>query len=72
MVFIHGLMSDMNGQKSIFFNNYCRKKNFSFLCFDFRGHGRSSGDFVEFGIKDWYEDLKSLINHLNLKNQLPL
>ena len=68
LVFIHGLMSDMNGQKSIFFNNYCRKKNLSFLCFDFRGHGRSSGDFIEFGIKDWYEDLKSLINHLNLKN----
>ena len=68
MVFVHGLMSDMNGQKSIFFNNYCRKKNFSFLCFDFRGHGKSSGDFIEFGIKDWYEDLKSLISHLNLKN----
>ena len=68
LVFIHGLMSDMNGQKSIFFNNFCRKKNFSFLCFDFSGHGKSSGDFIEFGIKDWYEDLKSLINHLNLKN----
>jgi hypothetical protein len=23
-------MSDMNGQKSVFFNNYCRKKIFPF------------------------------------------
>ena len=30
LIFIHGLMSDMNGQKSVFFNNHCRKENISF------------------------------------------
>ena len=53
--------------KNLFFLIIIVEKNFSFLCFDFSGHGKSSGDFIEFGIKDWYEDLKSLINHLNLK-----
>ncbi len=66
MIFIHGLMSDMNGQKSVFFNKYCSKKNISYLCFDFRGHGKSSGEFTDFGIGDWYNDLKGIINFLNL------
>lgn len=68
LIFIHGLMSDMNGKKSVFFNNHCRKENISFLCFDFSGHGKSNGDFINFGIKDWYKNLKDLINYLNLKN----
>lgn len=68
LIFIHGLMSDMNGQKSVFFNNYCKKKNISYLCFDFCGHGKSSGEFINFGIKDWYKNLKDLISYLNLKN----
>ena len=61
VIFIHGLKSNMNGKKSIFLNQYCRKKNYSYLCFDFRGHGKSSGEFTDFGIRDWYEDLNKLI-----------
>lgn len=68
LVFIHGLMSDMNGQKSTFLNSYCRKKKISFLCFDFRGHGKSSGEFINFGIGDWYDDLKNLLKFLKLKD----
>ena len=63
-------MSDMNGQKSVFFNNYCRKKNISFLCFDFRGHGKSSGNFTDFGIGDWYEDLKNILKYLNINKTI--
>ena len=70
LIFIHGLMSDMNGKKSIFFNNYCRKMNISFLCFDFRGHGKSSGNFTDFGIGDWFSDLKSLLKYLNINQSI--
>ena len=70
MIFIHGLKSDMKGQKSVFLNNLCRRKDISFLCFDFRGHGKSSGDFVDFGIGDWYSDLKNLIKYLNIKDSV--
>ena len=66
LVFIHGLLSDMNGKKSKYFNNYCRRKKISFLCFDFRGHGKSSGNFINFGIGDWFSDLKSLLRYLNI------
>ena len=70
LIFIHGLMSDMNGKKSIFFNNYCKKMNVSFLCFDFRGHGKSSGNFTDFGIGDWFSDLKSLLEYLNINQSI--
>jgi len=66
LVFIHGLMSDMNGKKSSYFNNYCRRKKISFLCFDFQGHGRSNGDFVNFGVGDWFKNLKDLLNYLKI------
>ena len=66
LVFIHGLLSDMNGKKSAYFNDYCRRNKISFLCFDFRGHGKSSGNFLDFGISDWFSDLKSLLKYLNI------
>ncbi len=57
---MHGLMSDMNGQKSIFLNNHCKKKDISYLSFDFRGHGKSSGNFEDFGIGDWFNDQQKI------------
>ena len=68
LIFLHGLLSDMNGKKSIFLNNYCKKNNISYLCFDFQGHGQSSGVFTNFGISDWYKDLLNIINYLKIKN----
>ena len=70
VIFIHGLKSNMNGKKSIYLNQYCRKKNYSYLCFDFRGHGKSNGKFTDFGISDWYEDLNKLINFLKIANPI--
>ena len=68
LIFLHGLLSDKDGKKSNFLNNYCKKNNISYLCFDFQGHGRSSGEFTNFGISDWYDDLDDIIKHLNIKN----
>ncbi len=70
MIFIHGLKSDMKGKKSVFFNNFCRGKNISYLCFDLRGHGKSNGEFVNFGIGDWYNDLENLIKYLKINDAI--
>jgi len=70
LVFIHGLLSDMNGKKSTYFNNYCRKKNISFLCFDFQGHGKSNGDFINYGIGDWFDNLKNLLHYLKIEDPI--
>ena len=68
VIFLHGLLSDMNGAKSKYFSNFCKKNNYSFLCFDFRGHGKSSGCFTNYGVSDWYNDLLKLIKFLNIQN----
>ena len=68
LIFLHGLLSDKSGKKSNFLNNYCKKNKISYLCFDFQGHGRSSGEFTNFGISDWYNDLVNIINYLKIKN----
>jgi len=59
-------MSNMDGVKSKYLSEYAKKNNFSFLTFDFRGHGKSSGEFVNYGIIDWYNDLNKIINYLNI------
>ena len=56
----------MDGVKSKYLSDYAKKNNFSFLTFDFRGHGKSSGEFVNYGIIDWYNDLNKIINYLNI------
>ena len=68
LIFLHGLLSDMSGKKSNFLNNYCKKNKISYLCFDFQGHGKSSGEFTNFGINDWYNDLDNIIKYLKIKN----
>lgn len=66
IIFLHGLMSNMDGVKSKFLSDYAKKNNFSFLTFDFRGHGKSSGEFVNYGVIDWYDDLNNTIKYLNI------
>ena len=68
VIFLHGLLSDQKGSKSQYLANFCRKKNYSFLCFDFRGHGMSSGNFTDYGIGDWYKDLCNVIKSLKINN----
>lgn len=59
-------MSDMNGTKSKFIANFAKKNNLSYLIFDFRGHGNSSGDFINYGIIDWVLDLKKITTFLKI------
>ena len=58
----------MNGKKSDFLRNFCFKNDYSFLSFDFRGHGKSSGKINEFGVEDWFSDLKNIVISLKIKN----
>jgi alpha-beta hydrolase superfamily lysophospholipase len=64
IIFIHGLNSDMNGQKALNIKKYAKKKNLSFISFDCRGHGKSSGKFEDFTISDWKEDVLGIVDHI--------
>ena len=58
IVFIHGLMSDMNGTKAIALEKFAIKNNQGFIRFDCRGHGFSGGKFHDYGISDCPNNFK--------------
>jgi len=70
IVFIHGLNSDMEGKKAIFIEKYAKKNKLSFIRFDCRGHGKSSGNFEDFTISDWKKDLFDIIDNLTKGPQI--
>ena len=61
IIFFHGFMSDITGKKPSIFRKFCRKKKIGFLTFEYSGHGKSSGRFVEENISRWSNDAKRLI-----------
>ena len=61
VVFFHGFMSDMVGEKPKSIQRFCNKKKIGFLKFEYSGHGKSSGKFVDGNISKWTEDAKQII-----------
>ena len=61
VVFHHGLMSSMNGSKSLYIQKYCKEKSYNYICFDNFGHGQSSGIFEEQTITSWLSGLNHII-----------
>ena len=47
IVFFHGFMSDMIGEKPKAIQKFCRKQKLNFLKFEYSGHGKSTGKFIE-------------------------
>ena len=69
VVFFHGLMSDMVGAKPTAIQKFCRKLKLNFLKFEYSGHGRSSGKFIEGNISKWTDEAKQLIKLKIKKNK---
>ena len=70
IIFIHGLNSDMNGEKAITIEKYARTHKLNFVRFDCRGHGNSYGKFEDFTISDWKKDLVNVIDNLTRGPQI--
>jgi len=70
IIFIHGLNSDMNGEKALTVEKYARKQKLNFVRFDCRGHGNSDGKFEDFTISDWKKDLLDIIDNLTRGPQI--
>ena len=70
IIFIHGLNSDMQGLKALTIEKYAMKNHLSFLRFDCRGHGKSSGKFENFTISDWKKDLIDLLDNITKGPQI--
>jgi len=69
VVFFHGFMSDMVGAKPTAIEKFCRKQKLNFLKFEYSGHGRSSGKFIEGNISKWTDEAKQLIKLKIKKNK---
>ena len=71
VVFFHGFMSDMVGEKPNTIQKFCTKKKIGFIKFEYSGHGKSSEKFTDGNITKWTNDAKQLIK-AKIKNKKKL
>lgn len=72
LVFLHGFMSDLEGEKPKNFLNFSKKHDLGFLALEYSGHGKSSGKFVNGNISKWSEQTHLLIKKIVKKNNFIL
>ncbi len=61
IVFLGGFRSDMEGTKAAYLAAMCERKEQTYLRFDYRGHGKSEGAFMDGTIGLWLEDALAAI-----------
>ncbi len=72
IVFLHGFMSDLEGEKPKNFQKYCKNKNLGFLALEYSGHGKSSGNFTSGNITKWSNETRIVIKKILKKNNFIL
>ena len=70
VIFLHGFMSNIEGEKPLNFAKFCHRKKINFLALEYSGHGKSYGKFTDGNISSWtndaYKVIKSRFKDLNL------
>ncbi len=72
IIFLHGFMSDLEGEKPLNFQKFCRRKKLGFLGIEYSGHGKSSGKFTNGNISQWTNEIKLAIKKIVKKNNFIL
>ena len=72
IVFLHGFMSDLEGNKPKIFYKFAKKNNLGFLALEYSGHGKSSGKFTNGNISKWSKDTRILIKKIVKNNKFIL
>ena len=72
IVFLHGFMSDIEGEKPKTIFKYTKKNKLGFLAIEYTGHGKSSGEFTKGNISKWTSDTKIVIKNIIKKNDFIL
>ena len=72
VVFLHGFMSDLEGDKPKKILHYCNKKKIGFLALEYSGHGKSSGKFTDGNITKWTNEVRISIKKIVKKNKFIL
>ena len=72
IIFLHGFMSDLEGDKPKTFLKYCKKQKLGFLGLEYSGHGKSSGKFIHGNISKWSKEIQITIKKIVKKNNFIL
>ena len=64
IIFLHGFMSDIEGEKPSALIKFANKKKIGFLAIEYSGHGKSSGEFTKGNISSWSNDIKISLKRL--------
>jgi pimeloyl-ACP methyl ester carboxylesterase len=72
IVFLHGFMSNIEGEKIKTIFRYAKKNHFGFLALEYSGHGKSSGKFTNGNITKWSMEIEIVIKKIVKKNKFIL
>ena len=72
VVFLHGFMSDLEGDKPKKILKYCNQKKIGFFALEYSGHGKSSGKFKHGNISKWTKEVRISIKKIVKKNKFIL
>ncbi len=72
IVFLHGFMSNIEGEKPKAIFKYAKKNKLGFLTLEYSGHGKSTGKFVKGNISKWTKEVEITIKKIVGKNQFIL
>ena len=72
IVFLHGFMSNIEGEKPKTIFNYAKKNKLGFLALEYSGHGKSTGKFIKGNISKWSKEVEITIKKVVKKNKFIL
>ncbi len=70
VIFMGGFKSDMTGTKATALEASCKARGQMFIRFDYTGHGKSSGKFIDGTIGDWKNDALAIIDKLGASKNI--
>ena len=72
IVFLHGFMSNIEGEKPKAIFKYAKKNKLGFLALEYSGHGKSTGKFTHGNISKWTNEVRIAIKKIVGRNQFIL
>jgi len=72
IVFLHGFMSNIEGEKPKVIFRYAKKNKLGFLALEYSGHGKSTGKFTKGNISKWSKEVETTIKKVVKKNKFIL
>jgi len=72
IIFLHGFMSNIEGEKPSIIFKYAKKNKIGFLAIEYSGHGKSSGKFTTGNISKWTKEVQISIKKIVKKNNIIL